>query len=51
MYYESETKHFICKRCGLYATREDIYDILDRKKPERKKSKESEYLAWWLSKK
>ncbi|MEM2856731.1 MAG: hypothetical protein QW416_06495 [Candidatus Nitrosocaldaceae archaeon] len=52
MYYESNTKHFICKQCGLYATREDIYEILERKKPlKKKKSKEDEYLDWWLSSK
>jgi hypothetical protein len=51
MYYEPNTKHFICKNCGLYVTREQIYDILDRKRGEKKKSKESEYLDWWLSSK
>ncbi len=51
MYYETTTKHFICKQCGLYATREQIYDILDKKRPDKKKSKESEYLDWWLSSK
>lgn len=51
MHYEPSTKHFICKKCGLYATREQIYDILDRKRGERKRSKEAEYLDWWLSSK
>ena len=27
MKLDSSTKHFICKRCGLYATREQISDI------------------------
>ncbi len=51
MYYEQSTKHFICKKCGLYLTREEIYDILDKKKGGKKRNKESEYLEWWLSKK
>ncbi|MFQ5940599.1 MAG: hypothetical protein ACE5KA_02730 [Nitrososphaerales archaeon] len=49
--YEPNTKHFICKKCGLYATREQIYDIKDKLKPEKKKTKQDEYLEWWLSKK
>ncbi|MEM3098507.1 MAG: hypothetical protein QXU32_07305 [Nitrososphaerales archaeon] len=51
LHYETNTKHFLCKKCGLYATREQIYDIRDKQKPEKKKSKEDEYLEWWLSKK
>lgn len=51
MYYEASTKHFICKKCGLYVTREDIYAILDKKRQDKKKSKEAEYLEWWLSSK
>ncbi len=27
MKMDSATKHFICKRCGLYATREQVSDI------------------------
>jgi len=30
MKLDPSTKHFICKRCGLYATRELISDIRDR---------------------
>jgi transcription initiation factor TFIIIB Brf1 subunit/transcription initiation factor TFIIB len=47
--YEVSTKHFICKKCGLYATREQLYDIKDRLRPQRKRSKESEYLEWWMN--
>lgn len=49
LHYEPNTKHFICKKCGLYATREQLSDIKDKLKPEKKKSKEDEYLEWWLS--
>ena len=27
MKMDTATKHFICKRCGLYATREQVSDI------------------------
>ncbi len=49
--YEVSTKHFICKNCGLYVTREQLDDIRDRLRPRKKGSKESEYLEWWMSKK
>jgi len=51
LHYEPNTKHFICKKCGLYVTREQIYDIKDKQRPEKKKSRQDEYLEWWLSKK
>ncbi len=28
--FDISTKNFICKKCGLYATRELIFDIRDR---------------------
>ncbi|GBC73991.1 MULTISPECIES: hypothetical protein [Candidatus Nitrosocaldus] len=49
--YEVSTKHFICRNCGLYVTREQLDDIRDRLRPRRKSSKEAEYLEWWMSKK
>ena len=30
MKFDPITKHFICKRCGLYATREQVGDIRER---------------------
>ena len=49
MKLDPATKHFICKRCGLYATREQISDI--RYKLSRKESthadKQYDYLDWW----
>ena len=30
MKFDPVTKHFICKRCGLYATREQVGDIRER---------------------
>lgn len=49
--YEPNTRHFVCKQCGLYVTREQIYDMKDKDMPEQKKSRQDEYLDWWLSKK
>jgi hypothetical protein len=48
--YEVNTKHFICNKCGLYATREQLDDLKDRLRPQKKRSKESEYFEWWMSK-
>ena len=49
MKLDPATKHFICKRCGLYATREQVSDI--RYKLSRKESthadKQYDYLDWW----
>ena len=40
MKLDPATKHFICKRCGLYATREQVSDI--RYKLSRKESTKSD---------
>ncbi len=49
MKFDPATKHFICKKCGLYATREQISDIRDRFNSSEltREDKESEYLNWW----
>jgi hypothetical protein len=43
------TKHFICKKCGLYATREQISDIREKlnRRAETREDKQYEYLEWW----
>ncbi len=49
MKLDLSTKHFICKRCGLFATREQISDIkykLTRKEKTRA-DKQDDYLEWW----
>ncbi len=49
MKLDRSTKHFICKRCGLYATREQVSDIrykLSRKEATRA-DKQYDYLDWW----
>jgi len=46
---DSATKHFICKRCGLYATREQVSDIKYRlnQKEKTREDKQDDYLEWW----
>ncbi len=43
------TKHFICKRCGLYATREQVSDIRYRlnQKEKTRQDRQDDYLDWW----
>ena len=49
MKLDPATKHFICKRCGLYATREQVYDIREKlnQKELTKEDKHYDYLEWW----
>ena len=49
MKLDPSTKHFICKRCGLYATREQISDIRDKlnRRESTKEDKQYDYLEWW----
>lgn len=53
MKFDLNTKHFICAKCGLYATREQISDIRDRlhKREKTKEDKHDEYRDWWQSSK
>ena len=43
------TKHFICKRCGLYATREQVSDIKFKlnQREKTRQDKQDDYLEWW----
>ena len=46
---EKNRRHFICKRCGLYATREEISDIKFRlnQREKTREDKHDDYLDWW----
>ena len=46
---EPHTKHFVCKRCGLYATREQVSDIRIRlnRKEKTRQDIQDDYLEWW----
>jgi hypothetical protein len=49
MKFDPATKHFICKKCGLYATREQISDIRERlnRRESTREDKQYDYLDWW----
>ena len=49
MKLDPSTKHFICKRCGLYATREQVSDIKYRlnQREKTRQDKQDDYLEWW----
>ena len=49
MKMDSATKHFICKRCGLYATREQVSDIRYKlnQREKTREDKHDDYLEWW----
>ena len=49
MKLDASTKHFICKRCGLYATREQVSDIKFKlnQREKTRQDKQEDYLEWW----
>jgi len=49
MKLDPSTKHFICKRCGLFATREQVGDIRERlnRRESTREDKQYDYLEWW----
>ncbi|MEM0052638.1 MAG: hypothetical protein QXL89_00365 [Nitrososphaeria archaeon] len=55
MSYEVSTKSYLCKSCGLYATKEQLEELREKMRQSDEKSKkkkqQSEILSWWLSKK
>jgi len=50
---DANTKHFICKKCGLFATREQVSDIRYRlnKREKTREDKHDEYRDWWTASK
>ena len=54
LFYDSPTKRYACKGCGLYVTKDELVNIKDRLRREtdeyrKRKQQQSEYLEWWLS--
>lgn len=49
MKFDPVTKHFICKKCGLYATREQVGDIREKlnQRALTREDKQYDYLEWW----
>ena len=49
---DSITKNFICRGCGLYASREKFDELHEKSnKPYEKKERKEDYLEWWQSSK
>ncbi len=48
MKFDITTKHFICKKCGLYVTREQVSDIKDRlnQRETTREDRQYDYLDW-----
>jgi transcription initiation factor TFIIIB Brf1 subunit/transcription initiation factor TFIIB len=55
MLFDTPTKRFVCKKCGVFLTRDQLSDIRYKQRTpaedeRRKKSRQqSDYLEWWLS--
>ena len=49
MKMDPRTKHFICKKCGLYATREQVGDIREKlnRRESTRQDRQDDYLNWW----
>lgn len=49
MKLDTATKHFVCKICGLYATREQVSDIRYKlnQREKTREDKQDDYLNWW----
>ena len=49
MKLDTSTKHFMCKRCGLYATREQVSDIRYKlnQRERTREDRQDDYLNWW----
>ena len=49
---DSATRNFICKSCGLYASRDKIEELKDKSQISSSDSKQrthDDYLDWWQS--
>lgn len=46
---DPHTKYFTCRRCGLYATREQVSDIRTRlnRREKTRQDVQDDYLEWW----
>lgn len=57
MQYMIETKHSVCKSCGLSVTQQELEELREKNRPNvgseesEQENRKKEYLKWWLSKK
>ena len=52
--FDLVSKNFICKSCGLFASREKMEEIRDRaeaKGTDKRRQMHDEYIDWWQSSK
>ncbi len=54
LFFDSPTKRYTCKSCGLYVTKDELMNIKDKLRNQvdeqrKRKQQQSEYLEWWLS--
>ena len=52
--FDLASKNFICKSCGLFASREKIDELRDKaeaKSVDKRRERQDEYLDWWQSSK
>jgi len=59
MHYFINTKHYVCKSCGLSVNQQELMELREKlsdnrnaeTKEEERERKKQEYLKWYLSKK
>jgi tRNA(Ile2) C34 agmatinyltransferase TiaS len=52
--FDAVSKNFICKSCGLFASREKFDELRDKKEGEmndRRRLSRDDYLDWWQTSK
>ena len=51
--FDLSSKNFICKSCGLFATREKIDELRDKSERDNdpRRTRHEDYLDWWQSSK
>jgi len=49
--YEISTKMYVCKKCGLYVSKQQLIELSDKKRLKQKLDTKKEYLNWWLNEK
>lgn len=52
--FDMTSKNFICKSCGLFASREKIDEIRDNisdRLEDKRRKRQDDYLDWWQSSK
>ncbi len=49
--FDSITKNFICRGCGLYAPREKFEELKDKLNTPERNTRRDDYLDWWQSSK